>query len=71
MFCCLGTQLASVRSQDYRWGLKGERLRLPGVGSARSGRGQQGRGEVVGEVEAHRTVKWCPKGKKAGGRREE
>lgn len=61
--------MASEGSQDRRWGLKGEGLRLPGEGSERSGRGQRGRGEAIGEVEAPRTWKECLRGKKVGGRR--
>lgn len=69
-FCRLGTLLAGAGSQDHRWGLKGEGPRLPGEGSARSGRGQRGRAEVIGEAEAPRTVEECPSGEKTGGRRE-
>lgn len=45
-------------------------LRLPGGGSARSGRGRLGQGEGLGEAETPWTVEECPGGKKAGGRRE-
>ncbi|XP_019520909.1 PREDICTED: insulin-induced gene 2 protein isoform X4 [Hipposideros armiger] len=51
-------------SQDRRWALKGEGLRLPGEGSERSGRGQRGRGEASGEVAAPRTLEEGPRGKK-------
>lgn len=54
-------------SQDRRWALKGEGLRLPGEESERSGRGQRGRGEASGEVEAPRTLEEGPRGKQVGG----
>lgn len=42
----------------------------PGVGEARSGRGQRDRGEFLGEAEASWTVLEYRSRKKAGGRRE-
>ena len=68
-FCGLGTLLASARSQDHRWGLKGEGLRLtwrrvgeirkgtPGSGrGSRRGRGSPDSGRVSERKEGWRTA---------------
>lgn len=61
-FCNLGTLLASVRSQDHRWGLRGSAYLEEGRRDPEGDVWVQGEG--LGEAETPWTVEVCPGGRR-------